>query len=147
MERLASPPGDVVARAARAVERPSSDTLLPCGRCPSSASLLLVRWAILGALLFSEPETTDTLAGILFGPARFANDFPRLFLPAIDRGVLRLLGGELLWLGVSAAVAFVTRGRSGYGVAPCLSRRRLLEPRRPARGCFQPCEETVDGRE
>lgn len=77
--------------------------------CFLSASLLTVRWAMLGALLLTGPETADTIAGILFGPARLANDFPRLFLPAIDRGVLRFAGGELLWLVVSAIVAFVAR--------------------------------------
>lgn len=71
--------------------------------------LIAIRWGAFCALLFTNPETADTIAEVLFGPARLANDFPRLFLPAIDQGVLRFVGGELLWLAVSAAAGFTLR--------------------------------------
>ena len=68
-----------------------------------------LRWGILAAILFSDPETSDTIAAVMFGPARLANDFPRFFLPAIGLGTfrpLRFLLGELFWVAVPAAAAY-----------------------------------------
>lgn len=81
--------------------------------------LAVVRWSTLAAILFTDRETSDTVAEIMFGPARLENDFPRLYLPAVDGGVLRFIAGELLWVGVAMAAAFVlvamvTRSRASH---------------------------------
>ena len=71
--------------------------------------LMAFRWSILAAILFTEPKTSDTIAELLFGPARLTNDFPRFFLPAIGLGefhLLRFLGGELFWIAVVAVPAY-----------------------------------------
>lgn len=68
------------------------------------------RWSILAAILFTEPETSDTVAHLLFGPARLHNEDPHLFLPAIglrEFHLLRFVAGELFWAGAAAAAALV----------------------------------------
>lgn len=69
--------------------------------------LTAARWGTLAALVYSSPETADDEAHLLFGPARLANDFPRLYLPALESGLARFVFGELLWIAVGAAAGFV----------------------------------------
>lgn len=86
--------------------------------------LAAIRWSILAAILFTDPETSDTVAHLMFGPARLHNDDPHLFLPAIglrEFHLLRFVAGELFWAGVAAAAAFVLASivRQARRGSPC----------------------------
>jgi hypothetical protein len=68
-----------------------------------------IRWSIWAAIVLTEPKTSDTVAHLMFGPARIANDFPRFFLPAIGLGdfhPLRFALGELFWAAAASAAAY-----------------------------------------